>query len=134
MKEVTLNTDSFNQNPQFENEAAVLRHIYNLIVMKKGTDPLNPDKGVDINRFYYAFKDDVDVHALEQEIKDQVSTYTNYLINNVICQTSKSGTKWVLHVILTIPPFQKALVISTNGDITQYTEVNTSRDIIDEIT
>lgn len=133
MIEVTLSSDSFKQNPTFADEIAILRQLYNLIVMKPGTDPLNPAKGCDVNSAYYKFKSEMDTIVLEQTIKEQILAYTDYKISNVSCKTLKSGEKWVLHVFLSIMGMERELVVSTNGEFSQYTVIDSlTQEIFDE--
>ena len=53
MVEASLKIDSLKKNVQYTGMQAVARQIYNLILMKPGTDPLNPAKGCDARSYYY---------------------------------------------------------------------------------
>lgn len=117
MIEATLKLDSLGQNLQYTDSKAQIRQIYNLILMKPGTDLLNPNKGCDARSYYYAIKDDGIIQELQEKITDQISKYTPYVTRGVICKASLNrSNKWILHIMIMLVNGQTA-VVSTDADV-----------------
>lgn len=120
MIETTLMIDSYGRNREYRGDTAMVHQIYNLFIMEKGTDELNPDKGIDIAKYYYAIKEDSTLMQLETEIRDQIATYTPYEITNVICKGIKNKIgKYILHVFVQLSDITDVVNVSTNGEDTQ---------------
>jgi hypothetical protein len=121
MTEPTLNIDSFNANVSYSDAKAKFRQIYNLIKMHKGTDPLNSDKGVDINTYYYQFADDSVLTDIENEITNQIATYTPYRTQTVRCFTRKSSDgNTVLCTMVSLIDEEIKLAVVTNGNASAF--------------
>ena len=117
MIEATLMLDSYGRNRVYTDDTAMVHQIYHLIIMEKGTDPLNPDKGVDIESYRYEFKDDSVLMQLQQIIQKQVSDYTPYTVTNVICKAVKNRyNNYILHIFISISEFRNIINISTDGE------------------
>ena len=125
MINVTQNTDGFRRNPTIQGEEEILTRCYNLLVMTPGTDDLNPNKGCDIRKFIYTFKDDVNVLHLQREIKSQIEKYLGITVADVICRCLKTNGTWKLHVILTITGSDKALLATADKDDTYMNIIDT---------
>ncbi len=111
MIEPSLKIDSLGKNIMYTGIDARIRQLYNLTLMKPGSDPLNPDKGCDARSYYYQFKDDNVLSTLESKIYDQVSKYTPHIIQSVNCKAirNRSG-KWILHIIYVLVSGSQAIV------------------------
>lgn len=117
MTEATLMIDSYGRNVEYKGDIAMIHQIYHLIVMDKGTDELNPDKGVGIEDYYYEYKDDTVLMNLENEITDQITKYTPYNPTNVICKAIKNSKgDYILHVFVSLSDILEIVNISTNGE------------------
>lgn len=117
MIEATLKLDSWGQNVQYTDMTAVIRQIYNLILMKPGTDPLNPEKGCDARSYYYSIKDDSIIQKLQQNITNQISKYTPYMVRGVVCKAVMNKShNWILHIVVTLISGQ-TVVVSTNSEV-----------------
>lgn len=117
MIEATLKLDSLNKNLQYTGSQAIVRQIYNLILMKPGTDPLNPEKGCDARSYYYRIKDDSVLSELQTKITDQISTYTPHTVRSVMCRATMTKSKqWILHIMVTLLN-GRTMAVSTNGDL-----------------
>ena len=120
MIEATLLLDSYGRNLMYTNDTAMIHQVYNLIVMDKGTDPLNPEKGVGITSYYYEYKDDTLLRDLENEIQNQISKYTPYSLVNVLCRAIKNKKgDYILHIFLSFTTLNKIVNVSTNGEKTE---------------
>lgn len=116
MIEASLKVDTLGQNIQYTGITARIRQIYNLILMKPGTDPLNPSKGCDARSYYYQYKEDSVLSELETKINDQVKKYTPHTITSVACRAIKNKyDKYILHIIVTLTSGTN-VVVSTNGE------------------
>ena len=117
MIEATLMIDSYGRNVEYKGDIAMVHQIYHLIVMDKGTDELNPNKGIGIKDYYYEYKDDTVLMNLENEIRDQISTYTPYNVTNVICKAIKNSKgDYILHVFVSLNEILEIINVSTNGE------------------
>lgn len=117
MIEATLKLDSLGQNLQYTDIKATVRQIYNLILMKPGTDPLNPDKGCDARSYYYQINNESVISSLQNNITNQIAKYTPYMVRGVICKALLNrSNKWILHIIVTLINGQ-TVVVSTNSDV-----------------
>ena len=127
MIEASLSLNSLNQNHQYIGDNAIIKQIYNLLLMVPGTDPLNLDKGCDTTSYYYQTKDNGRISELEQRIQDQIHTYTPYKVNNVICRGLKNNEdKWILHILITFFAGINIL-FSTDGEKTSANSVNINK-------
>ena len=115
MLEPTFDLNSVGYNIVYSGINAAYKQLFYLINMKKGTDKYNLDKGVDIARYYYAQEESNTLSALENEISDQIKTYTNYNVTQVHCMTKiHAGNIKVLYVILRMYN-DKYVILSTDG-------------------
>lgn len=111
MIEPSLKIDSLGKNITYTGIDAKIRQLYNLTLMKPGSDPLNPDKGCDARSYYYQFKDDNVLSNLESKISEQVSKYTPHIIQSVSCKAIKNRSgKWILHIIYVLVNGSQAIV------------------------
>ena len=124
MIEASLKIDSLGKNVQYTGYDATVRQIYNLILMKPGSDPLNPKKGCDARSYYYRIKDDSIISQLENDIRDQISKYTPHKVSAVNCKAvkNKSG-KYILHIIIILPN-DKSVIVSTDGEASTLNLIN----------
>jgi len=117
MTEATLMIDSYGRNVEYTGDTAMVHQIYHLVVMDKGTDELNPDKGIGIKDYYYEYTDDTILMNLENAIQDQISTYTPYTVANVICKAIKNSKgDYILHVFISLSEILQIINVSTNGE------------------
>ena len=117
MVEASLKLDSLGQNLQYTGNLAIVRQIYNLILMKPGSDPLNIEKGCDARSYYFQIKDDTVLSELQQNITNQISTYTPYSVRNVVCKAILNRNhQWILHIVVVLID-GRSIVVSTNGDL-----------------
>lgn len=117
MTEATLSKDSYGRNSILKDDEAMIRQIYYLCMMKKGTDPLNPDKGCDVMSYRYSYKDDSVIMALQQEINQQIMDYTPYKVANVICKAVKNKAgNYILHIFISLNKLNSIIDIATNGE------------------
>ena len=123
MTEPTFNVNSLGENKIYTGSRAQFAQIYNLIRMKKGTDPLNPDKGIGIADYYYMFDEASDLMKLENQIYDQIITYTEYRPITVNCTSKKVEGVKVLSVLISLKDFNEVLVVLSNGDNTLFDTV-----------
>ena len=116
MTEASLKIDSLGKNIEYKNMDAKIRQIYNLILMKPGTDPLNPEKGCDARSYYYQFNDDNVLRNLETKINDQIRIYTPYTIQSVMCKAIRNREgNYILHIMVSLLN-DVTVAISTNGE------------------
>ena len=116
MIETTLKIDSLDKNIEYTGTRAIIQQIYNLVLMKPGTDPLNPEKGCDARSYYYQFKDSSVLQNLEIKIQEQIRKYTPYTVSNVVCRADKNKAgNYILRIVISMSR-SSAIVISTNGD------------------
>lgn len=120
MIEATLKVNSLGYNEMYTGGKAQFSQIYALICMKKNTDPLNPDKGVDINSYYYAFNDPVVLADLERKISDQIETYTPYQPLSVQCGSKWVRDKYIISIIISLSGYSESVVIVSNGEQSDY--------------
>lgn len=124
MIEATLKLDTLGQNLQYTGVKATVREIYNLILMKPGTDRLNPSKGCDARSYYYQINDNSIIDELQRNITDQISKYTPFKVQGVVCKAILNREKeWVLHIIV-IMPNNMAVVVSTNAEVSTLNLIN----------
>lgn len=117
MIEASLNLDSLGQNLQYVDTRAVIKQLYNLLVMKPGTDLLNLDKGCDTTAYRFQTNEQSRISTLEMRIRDQISTYTPYKIQNCVCKALKNNNgDYILHILITLANGVNAL-FSTNGNV-----------------
>lgn len=91
--ELILGLNSFNQPAEASGENAWIKLITNLLFMKKGTYPSDPDMGGELYKYEYAFIDDV-VDEIRSTVMTQVQTYLPDIPLagcNVTSQTINSG-------------------------------------------
>lgn len=115
--EPTFDINSIGYNIVYSGINAAYKRLYYLINMKKGTDPYNPNKGVDIAKYYYAMDEESTITTLEYEIKKQIDTYTDYKIINAKCFVKTQDNIKLLIVILKMTN-DDYILISTDGDNT----------------
>lgn len=73
-KELTFGINNFNNPEEVTGVAAWTKVITNLLFMKKGSIPTDPEMGCEIQKYEYAFIDDVK-DQIEAEITTQVQKY-----------------------------------------------------------
>lgn len=119
MTEATFMIDSYRRNTTFKDNKAMIYQIYNLIVMDPGTDSLNPEKGVGILSYKYAYDEQTVLIELENDIRNQVSNYTPYTLTNIICKSMKNKqNKSILHIFISLNELNEVINISTDGERT----------------
>ena len=72
--ECLLDVNIFDKPTELVGKEAWIQQIQHLLFLKKGTYPSNPELGIGIQTYDYAFIDDV-ISKLRDEITDQVRTY-----------------------------------------------------------
>jgi hypothetical protein len=87
--EFTLNVSGFGGSEMLTKHDAVAKQLLNLIFMKKNTDVLNPDKGVDILSYKWQLNDSSIVNNIKNSIQTQISDYTNYTVLNIAVDVVK---------------------------------------------
>lgn len=100
-KELVLGVNSFDKPAEAIGVNAWAKLVTNLLFMKKGTYPSEPDMGIEIQRYEFSFIDDIK-EELETEITEQIHTYLSSVPLsgiNISSTTLESG-KVVLLVVL----------------------------------
>ena len=120
MVEATLRVNSLGANEMYVGGKAKFAQIYALICMKKETDILNPDKGIDINSYYFKFNDPVVLADLEREITDQIAKYTPYKPLNVQCGSKLVGDRYVISIIMSLNGQDEVVAVVSNGEQSDY--------------
>jgi hypothetical protein len=87
--EFTLNVSGFGGSEMLTKHDAVAKQLLNLIFMKKNTDVLNPDKGVDILSYKWQLNDSSVINNIKNSIQTQISDYTNYTVLNIAVDVVK---------------------------------------------
>ena len=72
--ELLLGLNSFNQPAEASGKNAWIKLVTNLLFMKKGTYPSDPNMGGELYKYEFAFIDDV-IDEIRDTIRDQVQTY-----------------------------------------------------------
>lgn len=72
--ECLLGINSFQEPSELSGKYAWIKQIEHLLFLKKGTFPSNPQLGVGLQTYDYAFIDDA-IPKLQDEITEQVRTY-----------------------------------------------------------
>jgi hypothetical protein len=72
--ECLLNIDSFDEPAKLSHKRAWVQQIQHLLFMKKGTYPSNPELGIGLQNYDYAFIDDA-IPKLRDDITEQIRTY-----------------------------------------------------------
>lgn len=120
MIEATLIVDSYGRNHMYTGDTAMIHQIYNLIVMDPGTDPLNPEKGIGIKSYKYAYTDQTILSTLENNINTQIYKYTPYTLTNVMCKAIKNRKgDYYLHVFISLNEINEIINVSTDGEKTE---------------
>lgn len=73
-KELVLGVNSFDKPAEAVGVNAWAKLVTNLLFMKKGTYPSEPDMGIEIQKYEFGFIDDIK-DDLEMEITNQIYTY-----------------------------------------------------------
>lgn len=116
MIEPTFKVNSIGENLLYDGGRTKFAQIYTLICMKKGTDVLNPDKGVDINSYYYEFNKQSTLMDLERIIIDQITQYTPYKPYVVNCSSKLVDDKYIISIIITLQNQDDTIIIVSNGE------------------
>ena len=117
MQEATLNVNSIGENEYLKDGRGKWAQIYRLICMIPGTDRLNPEKGVDIRRYYYKVDRPDTYLELQELISDQIKRYTPYTTTNVLCRKKVMKDKTViLSITIYIQDSDEVLVVVTDGE------------------
>lgn len=116
-KELSIGIDNFNKPAQLSGKDAWINLITTLLFMKKGTYPTDPEMGCELQKYDYGFMESTVFDKIENEIRDQITTYLPDIPLNSIRVTSESsnGRQPVLLIILEfdvddITDFQTAVV------------------------
>lgn len=116
-KELSIGIDNFNKPAQLSGKDAWINLITTLLFMKKGTYPTDPEMGCELQKYEYGFMESTVFDKIENEIRDQITTYLPDIPLNSIRVTSESsnGRQPVLLIILEfdvddITDFQTAVV------------------------
>lgn len=72
--ECLLGINSFQEPSELSGKRAWITQIQHLLFLKKGTYPSNPEMGVGLQLYDYAFIDDA-IPKLQDEITEQIRTY-----------------------------------------------------------
>lgn len=117
MQEATFIIDSFGKNMTYNGDKGIVHQIHHLLVMAPGTDPLNPEKGINIKSYYYEFVDDSILIDLQNKIREQIADYTPYTVLNVIVKAIKAKSeKYILHTFISLQEYQDIINVSTDGE------------------
>ena len=120
MTEATLIVDSYGRNHMYTGDTAMIHQIYHLIVMDPGTDPLNPEKGIGIRSYKYAYTDQTVLSNLENTISRQIGKYTPYTLVTVMCKAIKNRKgDYYLHVFISLNEVNEIINVSTDGEKTE---------------
>lgn len=99
-KELILGLNSFDTPAEAIGKEAWIRLILNLLYLKKGTYPSNPEIGIDIQSYDFGFMDDA-IDKLQSEIMSQVRTFLPDIpLESVIVKSDDIAGKKVLILIL----------------------------------
>ena len=100
-KELVLGLNSFNQPAETSGVEAWVKLITNLLFMKKGAYPTDPEMGCEIQKYEYAFVDDVR-DEIESLINDQIRRYLPDIPfeSATISTTTSDSGKVILLIIL----------------------------------
>lgn len=123
MIEPTFDINSIGYNIVYSGINAAYKKLYYLINMKKGTDPYNLNKGIDIAKYYYSIEEDNTTALLEEEIRTQINEYTDYSIVSAKCYIKRKDNDKILCIILKMNS-KDFVIISTNGDNTSIINSN----------
>lgn len=100
-KELVLGVNSFDKPAEAIGVNAWVKLVTNLLFMRKGTYPSEPNMGVEIQKYEFSFIDDIK-EELESEITSQIQTYLPSVpldAVNLSSTTLESG-KVILLVVL----------------------------------
>ena len=103
-KELVLGSNSFNQPAEASGKDAWVKLITNLLFMKKGTYPSDPEMGCELYKYEFAFIDDV-IDEIQDVITTQVRTYLSD-IPLTECNVSSSRLESGKAVLLIALTFQ----------------------------
>lgn len=104
--ELTLNRSEFNRLDQRTDKIALAQTIQNLLIIKKGTYPNQPELGIGIEEYMFELASEDVIRDLEFAIDEQIKKFipTNYNIEFEVdtdSQYSKKGLS-VLSITFTI--------------------------------
>ena len=99
-KELVLGINSFNQPSEVSGVSAWVKLITNLLFMRKGAYPTDPEMGCEIQKYEYAFLDDVK-DEIESLINDQIRKYfPDIPFNSAVVSTSTNDSGKVILLII----------------------------------
>lgn len=109
-KELLLGLNSFQQPAEVSGIAAWVKLITHLLFLRKGTYPSDPEMGIGIQTYDYAFIDDI-ARDLQEAITIQIRTYLPDIPfdSAVVDKTSTESGQVLLLVILNF--------VVNNGDL-----------------
>lgn len=83
-KEVGFGKDNFSKPRMLSNKDTICNLILNLLLMKPGNLPTQPELGIDIKSYLYKDEDQIDVNELRNKIYNQCQEFLPYIISNDI--------------------------------------------------
>lgn len=117
MTEATLMVDSLGRNRLYTGNMVPVRQIFHLMSMDPGTDLLNPEKGIGIANYRYSYTDESLLIQLERTIREQITKYTPYTVNQIICKDiPNTKGDHILHVFIAIEESPDVIGVSTDGE------------------
>lgn len=121
MRDATFNLDSFGKNQMLEGSRVIINNLHRLITMKKDTDQLNPDKGIDVNSYKHKFDDVIVLSELETKLTSQIEQYTPYTPAEINVRSKKN----VIFIMITLVDDDNVYMFQSDGE-------NSSLDILKE--
>lgn len=108
-KELSIGIDNFNKPEELSGRNAWINLITTLLFMKKGTYPTDPEMGCEIQKYEYGFAEPSVFDKIENEVREQITTYLPDIPLTSIRITSESSGN-SLPILLIILEFE------TNGN------------------
>jgi hypothetical protein len=130
--EQTFKVDNYNQPHEEIDISALAVRLNTLILMDKGTMPLDPDMGVGIRDFQFEYGTNETMGRIKQEIESQISTYIPvspiYNIDLVIDKDPDLGKKVIYIKFDLINTLQK-----NKSFVISYKAGNNTNNIVSQI-
>jgi hypothetical protein len=120
MTELSFNINNFGDNEQYTGAKAMAMIIYNLMVMQKNTDPLNPDKGIDLLSMLPTIQDDGKISDIESEINKQIQMYTDFTSLDIQLRVNNN----ILMIAMMSPDYNDFIVSMTVDTAVKETELS----------
>lgn len=116
-QELTLDLDDHGSTKILDGGWAIARQIFNLFMMRKGSDPLYPDKGMDMVSWRTQIADDAAISKLKSQCEEQIMTYTMYYSTSLEILVDTRPNLTTLVVGLTIENYDNlTILITSNSD------------------